>query len=96
MRRALAGVAVAVALSGCTAALDLSGLEWSKPGVDISQVTTDEIECVRAVAEFGQTVESYIGGVADAVRFGLREKRRAEGYADCMTSRGYTKVAQRS
>ncbi len=93
MRRALVVVAAVVALGGCTAALGLSGQEWSKAGVDIRQVTADEIECVRVVTDIGTTTESYVGGVADAVLYGLRERARRNGYNDCMTSRGYTKTS---
>ncbi|HSE93275.1 MAG TPA: hypothetical protein VLF19_08210 [Methylomirabilota bacterium] len=92
MRRALAAVAAVAALGGCTAALDLSGREWSKAGGDIRQITTDEIECVRLVSDIGETVESYVGGVADTVRFALRERSRVRGYDDCMTSRGYART----
>jgi hypothetical protein len=90
--RALAIATTVTVLGGCTAALDLSGREWGKAGTDIRQVTTDEIECVRAVTDVGQTPELWIGGVADAVRFGIRERSRARGFADCMTSRGYGKT----
>ena len=89
MRRALAVVAAVVALGGCTRALDLSGREWDKPDADIRQVTFDEIECLRKVTDVGRTPESWIGGVADAVRFGLRESARARAYGDCMTFQGY-------
>jgi|GEM_PF-2372538 len=93
-RRVVAAAVAMAGLGGCTAALDLSGREWGKAGADIRQVTLDEIECVRAVSDAGQTPELYIGGVADAVRFGIRERVRARTYADCMTSRGYQRTAE--
>lgn len=93
VRRGLAVAMVAATLSGCAAALDLSGREWDKAGADIRQVTLDEVECVRAVSDAGRTPELWVGGVVDAVRFAVREGVRASTYAECMTSRGYQRQA---
>jgi outer membrane lipoprotein SlyB len=86
-------MAMAAALSGCTAALDLSGREWGKADADIRQVTLDEIECVRGVSDAGRTPDLWVGGVVDVARFTVREGVRASTYSACMRDRGYQRQA---
>lgn len=82
-------VAAAMTLVGCTTALDVSGAAWTKPAVTQEQVTLDETECARTTSDVGQSADPIVGGVADAVRFALRERTRERVYRDCMASRGY-------
>lgn len=83
----------AVLLAGCSAPLDVSGTGWRRAGADIGQVARDEMECVRAVSGAGETRESYVGGVADAVRHAVRERERLRAYDRCMQERGYRRAA---
>jgi hypothetical protein len=83
---------LALVLAGCTAGLDVSGTAWSRPDTGGGQVSWDEMECLRAVSEAGRSPESYVGGVADAIRFGLRERVRARTYGACMRAKGYDRA----
>ncbi len=85
-------LAAAAALAGCTAGLDLSGREWTRPDTGVSQVTWDEIECVRAASAAGRTPDLIVGGVVDAVRNALRESGRAAAYGRCMVGKGYQRA----
>jgi len=88
-RARLVACAAALALAGCTAGLDVSGARWSKPSASVQEVTLDAMECARSTTDVGRTPDLLIGGVADAVRFGIRERTRQRVYEQCMTSRGY-------
>jgi hypothetical protein len=90
---AAATAVTALALAGCTAALDVSGTDWAKPTATSQQVTLDETECARVTSDAGQTPDLIIGGVADAVRFAIRESTRRHVYDQCMVSRGYERRA---
>jgi hypothetical protein len=87
--RASAAVGLALLLGGCAAELGVAGREWTRPATTISQVTFDETECAREATDAGRTAESFVGGVADAVRNGIRERGRQATYAGCMRARGY-------
>lgn len=83
----------AVLLVGCSAPLDVSGTGWQRVGTDIGQVTRDQMACVRGASDAGETRESYVGGVADAVRHAVRERARLRAYDRCMQERGYRRAA---
>lgn len=87
--RALAPAVLGLLLGGCAAELGVAGREWTRPATTVSQITFDETECARAATDAGQTPESVVGGVADAVRHGIRERGRQATYAGCMRARGY-------
>jgi hypothetical protein len=93
VRRRLTLVAVALTLAGCTAALDVSGTEWARPATGIGQASWDEMECLREASLAGRTPESFVGGVADAVRFALRERGRTAVYGACMRAKGYERAS---
>jgi hypothetical protein len=76
-------------LAGCSVKYDLSGADWTKPGANIQTVTLDEMECVRAAREAGQTPELWVGGLVDVGRYVVEERQRAGAYRDCMQTRGY-------
>jgi hypothetical protein len=89
MRLALALLVALGTLTGCSTKYDLSGAEWKKPGTMIQQVTYDEMECVRAAREAGQTPDFIVGGLADVARYVIEERQRGGAYRSCMVSRGY-------
>jgi hypothetical protein len=78
-----------VSFGGCTAAFDVAGREWEKPGVGLPQVTLDQTECARNAFEAGDTPDLLLGGLLDVVRLAVENSRQSQTYRDCMTSRGY-------
>ncbi len=92
LRLALGGLAVLLA-SGCTTHLGLRGDEWAKPGATVSQVTWDEINCVRDATDAGQTPDLVVGGLVDIPRLVIREGGRKTAYDHCMTKKGYQAAA---
>jgi hypothetical protein len=91
--RALGVALLVLGLGGCAAELGVAGREWTRPGTSVSQETFDETECVREAEDAGQTPESFVGGVADAVRNAVRERGRQTAYEGCMRARGYEPAA---
>lgn len=89
MRPLIALAALALAAAGCARPLDLSGAGWSRPDTSIQQITQDQRECASQAAEAGWTPDLVVGGVVDAVRFGIAEERRTAVYRECMTAKGY-------
>jgi hypothetical protein len=89
MRLALATLAVAAVLAGCTVKYDLSGTDWSKPNAMIQTVTLDEMDCVRVAREAGYTPELWVGGLVDVGRMTVEEWQRLSAYQRCMNERGY-------
>jgi hypothetical protein len=87
--RAAGLVVLALLLGGCAAELGVAGREWTRPDTTVSQVTFDETECAREATDAGRTPESFVGGVADAVRNAIRERGRQGAYEGCMRARGY-------
>jgi hypothetical protein len=65
------------------------GSGWSKPDTSLSRVTLDEAECASATRGAGATVDTGAGGLADVVRAGFENARRASAFAECMTAKGY-------
>jgi len=95
MSRARLALALAALLgAGCTQALDVAGVAWTRPDADLARVTTDQIECLRAVSDAGQTPDAVVGGVADAARFVIRERLRVAAYDRCMAGKGYRRAAR--
>jgi hypothetical protein len=88
--RPLAILLLAVAVGGCAAELDVSGSKWAKTGTSFNQVTLDETDCARGASDAGKTPDLIVGGLADAVRNGIRERGRQGTYEKCMRDRGYT------
>lgn len=89
MRTLIALGALALVAAGCAGPLDLSGAAWSRPDTSIQQVTQDERDCASQAAEAGWTPDLVVGGIVDAVRFGIAEGRRTGVYHQCMTAKGY-------
>ena len=48
-------LALLIMVAGCTPAFDISGREWTKPGISTQQVTLDETECARQAFAAGWT-----------------------------------------
>jgi hypothetical protein len=88
MRLALA-LLVLGSLTGCTVKYDLSGADWTKPGTMFQEVTYDQMECVRAAREAGQTPDLIVGGLADVGRLIVEERQRSGEFRRCMLARGY-------
>lgn len=85
-------VAVALLAAGCTT-WDLDDV-WSKPNATTMLLSRDDWDCRHDVDETApRTLDTYIGGVADAVRVVEEERDRDATYAKCMTARGYTRTA---
>jgi hypothetical protein len=88
--RLLAAAFALTLLGGCTAAFDVAGRDWTRPGgASHSQLTLDQTECARGAYEAGRTSDWLLGGVFDVVRLGVENSAQARAYRDCMTSRGY-------
>ena len=71
-------------LAGCSTKYDLSGADWTKPGV-----TYDEMECVRSAREAGFTPDLIVGGLVDVGRYFVEERQRSSAYHRCMANKGY-------
>jgi hypothetical protein len=78
-----------VSFGGCTAAFDVAGREWEKPGAGLPEVTLDQTECARSAYEAGDTPDLLLGGLLDVLRLARENSAQAGAYRDCMTSRGY-------
>ncbi|MGH7326157.1 MAG: hypothetical protein ACREJ9_16140 [Candidatus Rokuibacteriota bacterium] len=78
-----------VLLTGCTAAFDVTGREWTRPAVTSQQVTLDQTECARAAYEAGRTPDLVLGGLLDVGRLAIQNGAQASTYRGCMTDRGY-------
>ena len=89
MRRRLALAAAAALLGGCAPHFDIRGAEWTKPDAQLQQVTQDEMECARVASRSYWTPETFVGGVADAVRAKVDDAQMTDAFAECMESRGY-------
>ena len=60
-------VALALAASACTT-MDLDDV-WTKPGGTRQQATWDDWQCRREIHDrTPETYDTYVGGVADAIR----------------------------
>jgi hypothetical protein len=92
--RWLAGLLGLTLLGGCTAAFDVAGVEWTRPNTSYPQITLDQTECARAAYDAGATPDLLLGGLLDAVRLGIENGAQAQAYRDCLTSRGYERVAE--
>ena len=75
MRLALAVLALGT-LVGCSTKYELSGADWSRPGV-------------RAARDAGHTPDLIVGGLADVGRYFAEERQRGGVYRSCMQARGY-------
>ena len=85
-------VAVALLAAGCTT-WDLDDV-WSKPNASTMLLSRDDWDCRHEVDETTpRTPDTWIGGIADAVRVVEEERSRDTTYAKCMTARGYTRTA---
>lgn len=89
MRRACVIGVLAVVTAGCVRPLDLSGSAWSRPDTSFQQVTQDERDCASKAGDAGWTPDLVVGGIVDAVRFGVAESTRSGVYDHCMTAKGY-------
>jgi hypothetical protein len=87
--RALAIVAAAALLVGCTTKFDLSGREWTKPGVQLPQITLDEMDCARFAVDERPFPDTIVGGLADIVAAKLQDAKMKRDFSRCMTDRGY-------
>lgn len=76
-------------LAGCSTKYDLSGADWTKPGVMIQDATYDEMECVRSAREAGFTPDLIVGGLVDVGRYFVEERQRSGAYHRCMANKGY-------
>jgi hypothetical protein len=91
MRRSLL-LLLALATTACTT-FDLDDV-WTRPDTTVAQSSRDDWECRRHVTDNAyQTVDLYVGGLADAVRVVLDERFRDQEYAQCMGARGYRRVS---
>ena len=83
---------LALVASACTT-IDLDDV-WAKPDGTRQQATWDDWQCRREVHDrTPETHETWVGGVADAVRVYVEEHMRLDTYKDCMRDRGYERVA---
>jgi hypothetical protein len=89
MRLVLAMLVAFGTLAGCTTKYDLSGADWTKPDTMVQSVTLDEMECVRAAREGGDTPDVIVGGLADVARLTIEERQRSSTYRGCMLAKGY-------
>jgi len=80
-------------LPACAARMDVAGREWTKPNIGLSQVTSDEYQCVWEADRFARTPDFIVGGWFDVARYTIEEGRRESGFERCMTSRGYKPVS---
>lgn len=87
--RAAALITVVCALAACAPRFDIGGGDWAKPGVQIQEITLDEMECARTASRAYWTPDSFIGGVADAVRAKLEDSQMVGAFSRCMESKGY-------
>lgn len=88
--RALVVVAAAVLLAGCTSTrFDITGTDWAKPGVQISQTTLDEMECARTAVDARPFPDTLVGGLADIVVVQIQDGKMSGDFARCMAGRGY-------
>jgi hypothetical protein len=87
--RWLAATFALVLFAGCTAAFDVTGLEWTRDSTSHPQITLDQTECARTAYEAGDTPDLLLGGLLDLMRLGIENGAQANAYHDCMTSRGY-------
>ncbi|HET9490583.1 MAG TPA: hypothetical protein VFR64_12610 [Methylomirabilota bacterium] len=92
--RWLPGLLGLTLLSGCTAAFDVAGVEWTRSNTTYSQITLDQTECARAAYDAGATSDLLLGGLLDVVRLAAENGAQAQAYRDCLTSRGYERVAE--
>ena len=87
--RALAIVAAAALLAGCTTRFDIGGREWTKPGVQRPQVSFDEMDCARFAVDARPFPDTIVGGLADIVAAKLQDAKMNRDFSRCMTDRGY-------
>jgi hypothetical protein len=87
--RRLALATAAALLAGCAPHFDIGGGEWAKPGTQIQQVTVDEMECARIASRSYWTPETFVGGVADAVRAKVDDAQMTSAFNGCMERKGY-------
>ena len=89
--RALAIVAAAALLAGCTTRFDVGGREWTKPGVKYAQTQTtlDEMDCARFAVDARPFPDTIVGGLADIVAAKLQDVKMRRDFDRCMTDRGY-------
>jgi hypothetical protein len=87
--RALAIVAAAALLAGCTTRFDISGREWTKPGVQVPQTALDEMDCARFAVDARPFPDTIVGGLADIVAAKLQDAKMDRDFNRCMTDRGY-------
>jgi hypothetical protein len=81
--------ALACALTACAPTFDIGGGEWTKAGTQVQQVTLDEMECARVASRAYWTPESFVGGVADAVRVKIEDGQMTSTFSQCMENKGY-------
>ena len=87
--KALAIVAAAALLAGCTTRFDIVGREWTKPGVQLPQVTLDEMDCARFAVDARPFPDTIVGGLADIVAAKYQDVKMSRDVDRCMTDRGY-------
>lgn len=87
--RGLALATAAALLAGCAPHFDIGGGEWAKAGTQIQQVTVDEMECARIASRSYWTPETFVGGVADAVRAKVDDAQMTSAFDQCMERKGY-------
>jgi hypothetical protein len=87
--RALAILAAAALLAGCATRFDVGGREWSKPGVQLPQITLDEMDCARFAVDARPFPDTIVGGLADIVAAKRQDAKMNRDFNRCMTDRGY-------
>lgn len=85
-------VTAALLLAGCTARFDVDGQAWTRPQASLPQVTLDEMDCARAASLARSTPETFVGGIADAVRTRIEDAQMSQAFARCMQAKGYRPV----
>lgn len=79
--------------AGCTVIHGVNGTEWTKTGSSMTEQTLDEIDCLRAASDAGETYDMVMGGLFDLGRYVVGERLRTQDYRRCMASRGYRSTA---
>jgi hypothetical protein len=87
--KALAVVAAAALLAGCTTRFDIGGREWTKPGVQLPQTALDEMDCARVAVDARPFPDTIVGGLADIVAARYQDVKMSRDFTRCMTDRGY-------
>ena len=87
--RALAILAAAALLAGCTTQFDIGGRAWMKPGAQSPQISLDEMDCARVAVDARPFPDTIIGGLADIVAAKMQDVKMSRDFDHCMSARGY-------